>query len=173
MPGSRVDTPGNYALPGKRGRASGHDSFEKLIPCGNPRNSHVIPVARILFLGARARGARRGIYRSVESDAETEVKAICNTGANWHVPRAKCGYLTGFLPADGGAAAGTIDFLYIRAAICRGDIRTMSFHRAEARVYCNRLFMNNLIYIFRPTYICDMPINARDKHIFLAREIRV
>lgn len=68
----------NYALPGKRGRANGHDSFEKLISCGNPRNSHVInPWHTDSFSSARW---ERSADRSVELDAGIEVKAHMQYG---------------------------------------------------------------------------------------------
>lgn len=68
----------NYALPDKRGRANGHDSFEKLISCGNPRNSHVInPWHTDSFSSARW---ERSADRSVELDAGIEVKAHMQYG---------------------------------------------------------------------------------------------
>lgn len=120
----------DYALPGK---ARPHDSFEKLIPCGNrvefarnTRGTDSFPrgEARLGKMKWSEAGEHRG-WKRVERYEDREVKAICNTSANWHVPWAKCGYLTGFL-LTGAQRPPEVRSIFIRAASYRGNVRATS-----------------------------------------------
>lgn len=85
--------------------------------------------------------------RSVGASRDAEVKAVCNTGANWHVPRAKRGYLTRFLSEESPEERSIFICVYI--AVCCRNIHT-SFQLASAKreIILIGYLYDNLICIF-------------------------
>lgn len=101
--------------------------------------------------------------RSVGASRDAEVKAVCNTGANWHVARAKRGYLTGFLSEESPEERSI--FICVCTAACCRDIHT-NFQLTSTRreIILIGYLYDNLICIFDRA--CNTWINMRDKHIF-------